>query len=50
MCGKKEAFEKATEKIKEKMAESKPTPPSTDSGRGENERGHTNIATPQKER
>ena len=50
MSWKKEAFEEATERVREKMEESKPSPPSNDTGRDERERGHTNISPPQKER
>ena len=50
MSWKKEAFEDATDKVNEKMEEPKPTPPSSDTGRDENELGHMNITPPQNER
>jgi hypothetical protein len=50
MSSKKEKFEEATKKVEEKIEKSKPATSSSDSGRPENERGHTNINPPQNER
>jgi adenine-specific DNA methylase len=51
MSEKAEKFRKATEKVQELIDEkdSKPTIPSGDSGRDENERGHGNYNRPQNE-
>lgn len=47
---KKEEFEKGTERVQQLIDALPPSPPPTDTGRPENERGHTNFPDPEKSR